>query len=135
MRAVFDANVFVSALLSATGTPATLMKRWLAGEFELIVSAALLTEIQRVCKYPKLQERITTSDVTDLIDMLETNAKYVKDPLPTEKTNLSRDLNDNYLIALAYTQTAYLVSGDGDLLVLAPHIPVISPREFLATLP
>ncbi len=54
LRAVFDTNVFVSALLSRNPTSPTqeLMRRWREEEFVLLVSQALLIEL-----VGKLQER------------------------------------------------------------------------------
>jgi predicted nucleic acid-binding protein len=48
LRAVFDTNVFVSALLSRNPTSPTqeLMRRWRNEEFILLVSQALLLEIE-----------------------------------------------------------------------------------------
>ena len=43
----------------------------------------------------------------------------------------SRDPGDDYLIALAYSRKAVLVSGDRDLLELADRMPVFTPVEFL----
>ncbi len=47
MRALLDVNILISALLSRRGGPAQLLTRWLAGEFELVVSEALLSELER----------------------------------------------------------------------------------------
>jgi predicted nucleic acid-binding protein len=44
----------------------------------------------------------------------------------------SPDPDDDYLIALASTSRAILVSGDKDLLGLSDQIPVYNPGEFLA---
>jgi predicted nucleic acid-binding protein len=46
----------------------------------------------------------------------------------------SKDPGDDYLIALAASERALLVSGDGHLLDLREQIPVYSPREFLKLL-
>ncbi|TMD08021.1 MAG: PIN domain-containing protein [Chloroflexi bacterium] len=43
MRAVLDPNVLISAILAPTGVPAALLRHWLDGEFELVVSERLLT--------------------------------------------------------------------------------------------
>jgi predicted nucleic acid-binding protein len=47
---------------------------------------------------------------------------------------VSVDPGDDYLIALASSQRAALVSGDKHLLDLAGKIPVFSPREFIRLL-
>ncbi len=46
----------------------------------------------------------------------------------------STDPDDHYLIALASTQRAALVSGDNHLLQLAAEMPVFPPRQFLEVL-
>ena len=46
----------------------------------------------------------------------------------------SRDQGDDYLIALASSERALLVSGDEHLLELAEDIPVLSSAGFLARL-
>jgi predicted nucleic acid-binding protein len=48
VRAVLDhPNVLIAALLSPAGATAQLVGRWLGGEFELVVSDALLAEFER----------------------------------------------------------------------------------------
>jgi predicted nucleic acid-binding protein len=41
-----------------------------------------------------------------------------------------KDPDDDYLIALAHSRSAALISGDRHLLELAGKIPVFSPAEF-----
>ena len=52
MRAVFDPNVLVSAMISAKGPPRELLHRWAGGSFELVVSAEILFELQEVLTRP-----------------------------------------------------------------------------------
>jgi predicted nucleic acid-binding protein len=42
IRAVLDANVFISAILSAKGNPAKILGAWKNDKFQLILSAAIL---------------------------------------------------------------------------------------------
>lgn len=42
------------------------------------------------------------------------------------------DPDDDYLIALAHSQNAVLVSGDSHLLDLSGGAPILSPADFLA---
>ncbi len=48
LRVVVDVNVFVSAVLTAGGTPHRLFERWRDGAFDLIVSPKLAEELDRV---------------------------------------------------------------------------------------
>ena len=51
MRAVLDPNILIAALLSPGGAPAQIVSRWLGGEFELVVSEALLSALERALAY------------------------------------------------------------------------------------
>ena len=62
MRAVLDPNVIIAGLLSPSGGPAHVLQAWELGEFELVVSPALLEELARAITYPKLRGRITETD-------------------------------------------------------------------------
>jgi len=103
------------------------------GEFESIVSPALFDELTRALAYPKLRRYIAAEESVAVIRWLGRSATSVPDP--SEATPVrSADPGDDYLIALASSQRAALVSGDRHLLDLAERIPVFSPRDFLALL-
>jgi uncharacterized protein len=131
VRAVLDANVLVSALLSPRGTPAALVRGWLKGEFELVVSERLLGELRRSLRYPK-PERIPSDAADEFVALLRDGALTAADPV--EPPRRSSDLGDDYLLALAEAERAVLVSGDRHLLELAGTFPVRSSREFLREL-
>jgi putative PIN family toxin of toxin-antitoxin system len=134
VRAVLDPNVLIAGLLSRAGAPAQLMSRWLGGEFELVVSDRLLDELERAFTYPKLRSRLDEAETGAFLDLLRSGlAEHVEDP-DASPTVGSRDPDDDYLIALAATARATLVTGDADLLELANSIPVLSPRAFLDAL-
>ncbi len=130
-RAVLDPNVLISALLSPTGSPAALVVRWLAGDFELVVSDQLLAELRGAFAYPKLRSRITEKEAAAFIDLLGRTATRVEDPGTSPRR--SRDAGDDYLLALAEASAAVLVTGDQDLLALMA-VPVRSPAAFLESL-
>lgn len=132
MRTILDPNVLVAALLSPSGTPATLIVRWLAGDYELVVSEQLLEELVRVLAYPKIRARISAEDAAEFVERLRANAEPASDP-PTRPTR-SADPGDDYLIALAEAEHALLVSGDKHLLDLASAFPILTPRQFSDTL-
>jgi putative PIN family toxin of toxin-antitoxin system len=132
LRAVLDVNVFISALLSPHGAPAELLRAWIAGRFELIVSALLLAELGRALAYPKLRARIPTEDAARVVEWLEQTATLVRDPDVDVSPVRSVDPGDDYLLALAASQRALLVSGDAHLLALRDAAPVHSPSSFLA---
>jgi uncharacterized protein len=132
VRAVLDPNVLIAALLSRTGPPARIVARWVAGDFELIVSPALLAELERALAYPRLREHISPSEAAEFVSLLSAAALTAGDP--ADPPPRSADPGDDYLLALAEAERAVLVSGDRHLLDLGDRLPVESPREFLETL-
>jgi putative PIN family toxin of toxin-antitoxin system len=132
LRAVLDVNVLVSGLLSRAGAPGRLIALWLGGAFELVVSEALLTELDRALAYPKLREHIGREDAAAFIDLLRSTASMFADAERAD--HVSRDPGDDYLVALATASASILVSGDNDLLVLAAELPIQPPPAFLGLL-
>jgi putative PIN family toxin of toxin-antitoxin system len=130
VRALLDANVLVSALLSRTGSPARLITLWLDAAFELVVCPALLTEVERTLGHPKLSTRIEQADAKRFVELLSELAEMVPDPEGPPPVH-SEDPSDDYLLALAGREQVPLVSGDKHLLALGGRAPVFSPREFL----
>lgn len=133
MRAVLDVNVLIAALLSPSGTPAALIVAWRNGAYELIVSQGLLGELERALTYPKLRRRIPADDASRFVAWLAANATVASDPTPPYVL-LSADPDDDYLLALAASTSATLVTGDAHLLALADALPVRSPSAFLETI-
>jgi putative PIN family toxin of toxin-antitoxin system len=133
VRAVLDPNVVISGLLSPTDSPAQILQAWERGEFELLVCRALTDELARALAYPKLRRHVSADEADAVVSWLSRSANSVANPqLPP--TVRSADPADDYLVALAETQRAVLVSGDAHLLDLSAEIPVRSPRDFLELL-
>jgi putative PIN family toxin of toxin-antitoxin system len=131
-RAVLDPGVLVSALITPTGRPAKLLLAARAGSFELIVSPQLLDELEGVLRREKFRRYVDLGGVTAYLDLLRRAAQLVADP-ETPPPIRCTDPDDDYLIALAHSQSAALVSGDSDLLELAEEIPVFLPADFIAS--
>lgn len=131
MRAVLDPNVIISALLSPGGTPARILRAWLQGGFELVVSPLLLAELERALAYPKIRRQIAAEEARAFLEWLRASSEVAEDP-DNPPPVPSRDPGDDYLIALAKHQRAVLVSGDEHLLELADRIPVLTAAGFLA---
>ena len=132
MRAVLDVNILISALLSPRGAPAKLLTRWVAGGFELVVSDALLAELERALAYPKLRSRVPPGEARRFVDGLRRSALLIADSEGPPRR--SADASDDYLLALAERVSAVLVSGDRHLLDLSGRLPVRSAQEFLESL-
>jgi putative PIN family toxin of toxin-antitoxin system len=133
VRAVLDTNVIVSAVLSPTGAPRSVLEAWRDGRFELIASPRLLAELRRVLEYPKLRRFVTVQEADELVSLVEDASLVVGDPEEAPPVR-SLDPDDDYLIALAATSRSILVTGDSDLLELSTRIPVVTPAKFLEIL-
>jgi uncharacterized protein len=130
-RIVVDPGVFVSALIAPKGTPAQLLDLLLEQRFELVVSPRLLGELTGVLLRDRFRRYVTAAEVPELVADLAAVAIVLRDP--PDPVALTRDPNDDYLIALAVAaQADALISGDRDLTDLEdPPVPVLTPREFL----
>lgn len=128
LRAVLDVGVLVAALLSRDGAPALVLDRWRDGDFDLVVSPALLGELDRVLARPKFRAYLTEAEAAAYGAALARQAVVVDDP-PAE-AGLTPDPGDDYLVALARAAGAEaLVSGDSHLAAFA-----VTPRAFLEQL-
>jgi len=133
VRAVLDANVLVSALISRMGAPARLVELWLEGEVEFVVCKTLLDEVERTLNQPKLSGRVASEDALRFIRLLEEVGEVVPDPEGPPPIH-SDDPGDDYLLALAARERTPLVSGDAHVLALSDKLPISSPRAFLERL-
>jgi putative PIN family toxin of toxin-antitoxin system len=133
-RVVLDPNVYVSALLAPTGTPAQILERWAAGQFDVIVSPLLLAELERVLRRRKFKRSIPVVQVDALLSALAEEGVSAADP--EAQPRATPDPGDDYLVALARAGDAdCIVSGDTHLTELSdPRPPVMTPREFLTSL-
>jgi len=133
VRAVLDVNIIISAVLSANGAPARVLAAWQHGALELVVSPLLLAELERALAYPKLRQRIPPDEAEELIAWLRSAATVADDPT-TPAPIRSPDPGGDYLLSLAATEKAAIVSGDAHLLSLEPGLPIFSAATFLELL-
>lgn len=136
MRAVLDVNVLVSALLSKRGAPSRILLYWEARTFEVVMSDAILDELQRVLQYPKIRNRLHSPD-SDLAEYSQTFRIHAYWVQPQERMMIVRDESDNrYLEAAVAGAAQFIVSGDDHLLKLGQYqgIQIVSPTDFDATL-
>ncbi len=132
-RAVLDPGVLVSALITPAGAPAKLLLEAQAGGFELVVSPLLLEELEEVLRREKFRRYVDLDTVSDYIGLLRRESVVVADPEGAPPLR-SADPDDDYLIALAQSESAVLVSGDSHLLDLAGQAPILSPADFRSRL-
>ena len=134
VRAVLDANVFVSAAVRPDGPPGRVVERFLRGDaFELVLSHAIIDEVLRALTYPKVRKylrvgfdpKLWFEDIVVLSQLVAGQYKVA---------GVSKDPDDDkYLAAGVEGRAHFVVAGDSDLLDLREYegLRIISPRVFL----
>lgn len=123
----------MSAAIS-DGVSREIIRRWIAAEFEVVVSYDLLLELETVLLRDKFRKKLAVTDVLDYVRYLREWATLIPvrrmDPSPEESA--VPDPDDEYLVRLAEDARAdSVVSGDKHFLSL-PQAE--TPREFLTAL-
>jgi putative PIN family toxin of toxin-antitoxin system len=134
IRAVLDANVFVSAVLNPMGTPARLYTLWHEGRYDVLMSAAILEEMTRVLRYPKIAERHGWSEPQLLAFIEDIVSLTLSTPGALTLTVIQDDPADNrYLECAVEGHAEVLVTGDRLLLNLDEYqgVIILTPRAFL----
>ena len=138
MKAVLDANQYISALLKPDGLQAALFKYGAEGRFALVLSDHILEEIVRVLSYSKILKRLPISlpQVERFLRAVTEVAEFVTGTMHVTTTCPDRD-DWHYLAAAKEADADCLVSGDRHLLDLGDFegIPILTTSEFLHPLP
>ena len=133
LRVVLDTNVLLSGLAYPASIPGKILEAWRQGGIEVWLSTYILDELRRVL--PRLAHRhgLSATEIDDLVDMLSILAETVE-PLTADASELRDEKDQPVLGTLLAAQQAdsvdYLISGDKDLLALAPGYPIVTPAEF-----
>ena len=116
LRAVFDTNTVLSALLFSSGRLTWLRSHWREGDCVPLISRATAAELTRVLSYPKF--RLSPDD---RLELMADYLPYCKTIEPEKRCPLlCRDAKDQPFLDLAQSGNAdLLVTGDRDLLSLA----------------
>jgi len=129
-RVVIDTNVFVSALIGKKGSaPDRVLRAFTEDKLEVVVSPALLTELERVLARPKIRKHVDESQAREYVERIRRHAMIVDDPDLVPPT--TRDPDDDFLVTLARREHCEgIVSGDLDLREAGlDNPPVLTPRE------
>jgi putative PIN family toxin of toxin-antitoxin system len=128
---VVDANIIVSAFLSKEGKARQALDKSQT-DGVVLMSVAVLAELQEVLARPKFDKYITVAERKSLLARLIKTAQFVD---IAEVVKICRDPKDDKYLELAVNGKAtYIVSGDADLLVLNPfkNIPILTVQDFLS---
>ncbi len=132
---VLDANVLVSGFPARQGVPAELLDRWLAREYQLIVSEHVLGGAVQAWSKPWFRFRFPRPEVEHALYLLRSRATVVV-PAP-DVHGVAPDVEDDLVLAAAVAGAAdFLVTGDRLFRALGQYeaIAIRSPREFLTIL-
>jgi len=132
MRLVLDTNIWISGILLPKSPPEQLVHAWREGAIGIVVSQAILQEIERVLLYPKIIKRIGWAEakVKDYVAFIALFAEHV-DNVESHWVHVERDPNDSAILAtLLASKADVLITGDNDLLVLKNLYPIMTPAEF-----
>jgi len=131
IRAVIDTNVALSGLLW-WGQPAKLLARAEAGEFQILVTESMISELTRVICLRKFTKRFNELEATpeDALTFYKNLVKFCKQP-PELKIKCN-DPDDFIFVELAVAESAhFIVSGDSHLLDIqtVKGIPILNTRQ------
>ena len=137
VRAVLDANIYVSAAVRAEGPPGQIIERFLRdAAFDIVMSRAIVDEVLRALAYPKVRKYIRRGLDPELwFEDIVVLAQFVAGEY--ERPGVSKDPDDDkYVAAAVEGRAAFIVTGDSDLLELRGYegIRIAGPRAFLKIL-
>ena len=124
----------MSAILSPKGIPARILNAWRDEQFLLLISRAILDEIGRVLRYPKISKRLRWSEQQIQMFLEDLSRLAILTPGQLSLTIIADDPSDNRYVECAVEGDAnYLVSGDDHLLKRGAYEDVLigTPREFV----
>ena len=134
LRAVLDANVFVSAAIHPEGPPGRIIERFLrTNAFTLLLSPDIVEEVLRALEYPKVRRYLPRDlDATLWFEDLVVLAELV--PGTARMSDVSEDPDDDkYLAAAVEGRATFVVTGDPHLLAVGQYegVRIVNPRAFL----
>ncbi len=134
MRAVVDTNILVRSVIKPLGTVGPVLHRLRDGDYVLLYSEPIITELVDVLNRPHIRDKydLSSEDIETIVTLILLRGEAV---VPTRRITICRDPKDNMFLEAAVDGGAdVIVSGDNDLLKLESFegIPVITPSEFLA---
>ncbi len=134
MRVVFDTNIYVSFLISSSGTITELLNFWQQGKFEVFISSEILAELGQVLLGPKLKSYLclTRQEIKQYLKLVAQTSLVAK--VDCRVNLIKEDPADNKFLELAKTIGAdFIVTGDRHLLRLEQfgETKIISAKELV----
>ena len=114
LRLVIDTNIWISFLISDRFRKLDYILK--VQNVQIVFSEELLNEIRKTILKPKLKKYFSVNALEEMLLNLDS---YIDLVTVKTKTNICRDPNDNFLLALSKDGKAnFLITGDKDLLDL-----------------
>jgi len=136
IRAVLDTNVLASGIVSfhQLTPPAQVLKKWQAGEFQIIISQPILNELKNTLEKPYFRKYISPKQVAGTITLFEQEA--IVTPIIISVQGVASHPEDDLIISTALSAKAnYLVTGDEVLLRKVGNsyqgVTILTPKDFL----
>ena len=132
-KVVIDTNVWISGLLTRTGT-AALLTRHVVQNGQAVLTQQTFAELNDRMWRPKFDRYVTLEQRKKLLSDIESSGLWVEVAPAISATTYCRDAADDMFIHAAQAATAaWLVTGDKDLLCLHPlgDLQILSPRAGL----
>ena len=128
MRVILDTNVFVSGVFFG-GIPARILRAWRDAHIQLVLSAEILEEYQRVGGI--LKDQYPGVDLEPFLTLLAVHAELVEAPALAEPVTADPD-DDKFFACAVAAGVTVIVSGDKDLLDQSGWrgVRVLRPRQF-----
>lgn len=138
IRAVLDANVFVSALIRPEGPPARILVELLERRaFALILSTNIVEELRRTLREPRVRRyvRLSAREIEAWLASVESIAERVEGR-DTVRVVPADPADDKYFAAALEGDADVVVSGDRHVLEVDRfgRVRVLTPRAFLEKL-
>jgi putative PIN family toxin of toxin-antitoxin system len=138
LKVVLDTNVFVGSLLVRQGLPARVLDAWRERQFLLVISPAIIAEIEPTLRYPRIRRKYTVADddLDGLRTLLERDALLVPGDAAIKGAIPDAPADERVLACAVEAGADFIVSGDRHLLDLGSRrgILVLTVREFLERL-
>jgi putative PIN family toxin of toxin-antitoxin system len=135
IRAVFDTNVFLRALINPHSRCGRLLDEFV-DDYELVLSPVIIREVLEVLHRPRLRAKFpqtTQLDIMRIIALFEQSSVVE----PKDVPSVSRDpADDKFLACTKLAGAEYLVTEDKNLLVLEVYEDsrICQPAEFIELL-
>lgn len=132
MRVVLDSNVLLSGFIFGQSAPGQVLAAWYQRRYDLVVSVAILAEVERAFHSSYFQRRLAPEQITADVALLRRQAIVVL--LTRQVAGVATHPEDDVILSTAVSGGVdYLVTGDRRLREVGSieGIAILSPREFL----